>query len=174
MPVAFFFLGRRRNPDESGTGHFLQRVIYMPQEIDRHTTQSLLARVRSLPKEKLGQLMTIVSCLGSRPQRLLETQELSPGEIHKILLALGISQVPHMIIMDEPTNHLDLPSIKCLENALAECPCGVLLVSHDQYFLDHLTTIRWHIAADREGSRNTHMRLHITAKQESGQHYWIQ
>jgi macrolide transport system ATP-binding/permease protein len=50
-----------------------------------------------------------------------------------------------MSMVDEPTNHLDLPSIECLENALAECPCGLLLVSHDESFLERLETGRWHI-----------------------------
>jgi ATPase subunit of ABC transporter with duplicated ATPase domains len=49
--------------------------------------------------------------------------------------------------MDEPTNHLDLPSIECLEAALDECPCGLLLASHDGRFLGRLTRTRWHISA---------------------------
>jgi macrolide transport system ATP-binding/permease protein len=107
-----------------------------------------------------------VSRLGSRPQRLLETTEPSPGEVRKLLLALGITRAPHLIIMDEPTNHLDLPSIQCLEAALQECPCGLVLVSHDQYFLDRLTTIRWHIVQQDE-SPNSDTRLHIPEPHES-------
>jgi ATPase subunit of ABC transporter with duplicated ATPase domains len=76
--------------------------------------------------------------------------------------------------MDEPTNHLDLPSIACLEEALAECPCGLLLVSHDQYFLNRLTTIHWHIAAKQEGRRNPDMSLQIVETPESRQSHWIQ
>jgi ATPase subunit of ABC transporter with duplicated ATPase domains len=94
-------------------------------------------------------MMTVVSCLGSRPQRLLESVEPSPGEIRKILLATGIANVPQLIIMDEPTNHLDLPSIECLEQALVDCPCGLFLVSHDRRFLDALARKRWHISEDR-------------------------
>ncbi len=123
-------------------------VTYIPQEIDIHASQEVMAQARDLPSEKLGQMMTVVSCLGSRPQRLLESVEPSPGEIRKILLATGITNVPHLIVMDEPTNHLDLPSIECLEQALVECPCGLLLVSHDRRFLDALTHKRWHISED--------------------------
>jgi ATPase subunit of ABC transporter with duplicated ATPase domains len=47
--------------------------------------------------------------------------------------------------MDEPTNHLDLPSIECLEEALDDCPCGLLLVSHDGHFLERLTRREWRI-----------------------------
>jgi ATPase subunit of ABC transporter with duplicated ATPase domains len=80
----------------------------------------------------------------------LESAAPSPGEIRKILLATGIANVPHLIVMDEPTNHLDLPSIECLEQALIECPCGLLLVSHDRRFLDALAHKRWHISGDRK------------------------
>jgi len=125
-----------------------EHVTYVPQEIDIHASQDVMARARELPNEKLGQMMTVVSCLGSRPHRLLESVEPSPGEIRKILLATGIANEPYLILMDEPTNHLDLPSIECLEQALVDCPCGLLLVSHDRRFLDALTHKRWHISED--------------------------
>ena len=124
------------------------RVIYLPQEIEIRKSQDIMAKARTLPNEKLGQMMTVVSRLGSRPQRLLDSVEPSPGEIRKILLATGIANIPHLIVMDEPTNHLDLPSIECLEHALTDCPCGLLLVSHDQRFLDTLARQRWHVSED--------------------------
>lgn len=129
-------------------------VTYVPQEIDTRASQNVMARARDLPDEQLGQMMTVVSCLGSRPQRLLESAEPSPGEIRKVLLATGIANVPHLIVMDEPTNHLDLPSIECLEQALADCPCGLFLVSHDRRFLAALTRKRWHISEVSEGKGN--------------------
>jgi ATPase subunit of ABC transporter with duplicated ATPase domains len=123
-------------------------VTCIPQEIDIHASQHIMRRARELPHEKLGQMMTVVSCLGSRPRQLLESTKPSPGEIRKVLLATGIANVPHLIVMDEPTNHLDLPSIECLEQALADCPCGLLLVSHDRRFLDALVHKRWHISKE--------------------------
>jgi macrolide transport system ATP-binding/permease protein len=66
-------------------------------------------------------------------------------------VGLGIAWQPHLIIMDEPTNHLDLPSIECLEEALEDCPCGLLLVSHDEQFLRRLTRTSWHIATTPMG-----------------------
>ena len=124
------------------------RLVYLPQEISAEQARGILAEVQSLPRTELGRMMTAVSRLGSRPHRLLESAEPSPGEIRKILLALGIARVPHLIVMDEPTNHLDLPSIECLEEALDGCPCGLLLVSHDERFLARLTATRWRIASD--------------------------
>lgn len=138
-----------------------ERVIYVPQEIDRRASKDVMDRARSLPRDQLGHTMTVVSRLGSRPQRLLESTEPSPGEIRKIFLAMGIARIPHLIIMDEPTNHLDLPSIECLEEALADCPCGLLLVSHDRRFLKRLTRTRWHIGATEDGSGETDTVLRI-------------
>ena len=122
-----------------------ERVVYVPQELDAGESSRILDTVRRLPRELLGQAMTIVSCLGSRPDRLLESESPSPGEVRKLLLARGIAMEPHLIVLDEPTNHLDLPSIECLERALAECPCALLLVSHDERFLRSLTTRRWEL-----------------------------
>lgn len=39
-------------------------------------------------------------------------------------------------------------SFECLEQALVDCPCGLLLVSHDRRFLDALAHKRWHISED--------------------------
>jgi macrolide transport system ATP-binding/permease protein len=130
------------------------RVAYVPQEIDIASSAEILDRARGLPKDKLGFMMTVVSRLGSRPHRLLESVEPSPGETRKLLLAMGIADEPHLIVMDEPTNHMDLPSIECLEDALEGCPIGLLLVSHDMQFLKRLTRKRWNISApfDRPGA----------------------
>jgi ATPase subunit of ABC transporter with duplicated ATPase domains len=127
------------------------QVVYLPQELPLSTAREVLDRVRALPRDQLGKLMSVVSCLGSRPQRLLDTASPSPGEARKLLLALGIVQTPYLILMDEPTNHLDLPSIQCLEEALAECPCGLLLVSHDLPFLTRLARTRWQLEEHEGG-----------------------
>jgi ATPase subunit of ABC transporter with duplicated ATPase domains len=120
-------------------------LTYVPQEIELAQARDIVTQVRELPNDRLGRLMTIVSRLGSRPQRLLETTTPSPGETRKLLLALGMLRMPHLIVMDEPTNHMDLPSVECLEQALAECPCGLLLVSHDQQFLHAITRATWNL-----------------------------
>ena len=60
--------------------------------------------------------------------------------------------MPHLIVMDEPTNHLDLPSVECLTEALRECSCGLLLVSHDLRFLGDLTAGRWEIRPGTGGA----------------------
>jgi ATPase subunit of ABC transporter with duplicated ATPase domains len=42
---------------------------------------------------------------------------------------------------------MDLPSIECIEDALQECNCALLLVSHDKIFLDNIVTAYWNFEA---------------------------
>ncbi|MBP8303157.1 MAG: ABC-F family ATP-binding cassette domain-containing protein [Phycisphaerae bacterium] len=121
------------------------RCVYVPQEISEEQGIRICRQVRALPKEHLGVFMTVISTLGSDPQRLLETDSPSPGELRKLLLASGVVSWPYLIVMDEPTNHLDLPSIQALETALASCECAMVLVSHDPVFLKALVRTHWAI-----------------------------
>jgi len=122
-----------------------ERLVYLPQEIDLTRTREIMAEVQALSNDELGDLMSVVSGLGSRPERLLENLEASPGETRKVLLALGVIRRPWLIVMDEPTNHLDLPAIELLESALKDCPCALILVSHDMRFLSGVARRRWHL-----------------------------
>ncbi len=115
-----------------------ERLIYLPQEISSEQSRAMIEDIRKLPGKEMGELFTFVSCLGSAPARLLDTDLPSPGEMRKLMFSLGLTRKPWLIIMDEPTNHLDLPAIELLEEALANIPCALILVSHDRRFLDRL------------------------------------
>ena len=128
-----------------------EKLVTVPQEISAEDSRALLDSVKRLPNDELGRVMITISRLGSRPARLLESALPSPGEVRKLLLALGIVRGPHLIVMDEPTNHMDLPGILCLEQALADCPCALLLVSHDEDFLEKITETDWHLTRDPAG-----------------------
>ena len=144
------------------------KLVYLAQEIDRRTAARVVAEARGLPKSRLGAVMSVVSCLGSEPQRLMETAQPSPGELRKLMLALGMAHEPVLIVMDEPTNHLDLPSIECLEDALDDCPAALLLVSHDLRFLRRLTRARWQIATDESDPSGATMRLRVRRTRHNG------
>ena len=128
-----------------------ERIVYLPQEVDVSQSRGVLESAKSLPKGQLGHVMAIISRLNSRPERLLQSETPSPGEIRKLMLALGISRSPYLIVMDEPTNHLDLPSIACLEGALSECPCCLLFVSHDASLVEALGRRHWTIESEDSG-----------------------
>ncbi len=138
-----------------------EKLVCIPQEVTAEESRVLLEEIKKLPELELGRVLTTVSRLGSRPARLLESGQPSPGEVRKLLLALGIVRGPHLIVMDEPTNHMDLPSILCLEDALAGCPCAMLLVSHDRNFLEKTTEIRWHLVPEKSDA-GTDTRLEIS------------
>ncbi len=129
--------------------------IYVPQEYSMIEASSLIDQVRKLGHDCLGKLMTIVSRLNSRPERLVESLTPSPGEARKLLLALGLLKNPSLIIMDEPTNHLDIVSIQCIEQALYSCDAALLLVSHDKRFLQTLTHSTWRFITDQETMNST-------------------
>lgn len=120
--------------------------VWIPQEIDSGESWELIEQIRSLNSQERGRVISTVSRLGSEPERVLETGLPSPGETRKLMLALGLEREPELIIMDEPTNHLDIVSITCLESALSEFEGALLLVSHDQAFVQKLGRIFWTIA----------------------------
>jgi macrolide transport system ATP-binding/permease protein len=122
------------------------KILYIPQEVEQDRILKIKNEIYMLNKYDLGKLLTIIYRLGSEPERIINTENPSPGEIRKILLGLGLLKTPMLIIMDEPTNHIDLPSVICLEKALNEFKGALLLVSHDQLFLNKITNIRWEIS----------------------------
>ncbi len=65
-----------------------------------------------------------------------DADSLSPGERTRAALALLMAIGANCLVLDEPTNHLDLPAITQLEQALATWDHTLLVVTHDQRFLD--------------------------------------
>lgn len=65
---------------------------------------------------------------------------LSGGEKMRIAVARILLEEPDLLILDEPTNHLDIYATEWFENFLKKFEGGILLVSHDRYFLDRVAT----------------------------------
>lgn len=65
---------------------------------------------------------------------------LSGGEQARLALLKLFLQGPNFLILDEPTNHLDIPTREILEQALLDFGGTYLVVSHDRYFLDKITS----------------------------------
>jgi ATP-binding cassette, subfamily F, member 3 len=99
-------------------------------ELERHDFYSAESRATS-----------VLFGLGFTDEDLArDVAELSGGIRMRIALAKLLLQRPEFLMLDEPTNHLDIEARNWLEDYLADYPGGIILVSHDRYFLDRVTT----------------------------------
>ncbi|MBE6074656.1 MAG: ABC-F family ATP-binding cassette domain-containing protein [Selenomonas ruminantium] len=69
-----------------------------------------------------------------------DVQHFSGGQKTRICLAKALLREPDFLFLDEPTNHLDIHMIEWLEGFLKSYKGGVLIISHDRYFLDKVAT----------------------------------
>ena len=89
-----------------------------------------------------------------RPEQLeLAVGRLSGGEQARILIAQLMRQPADVLVLDEPTNDLDIPTLEVLEESLAEFEGGLVLVTHDRFMLDRLSTVI--VALDGAGGVST-------------------
>ena len=65
---------------------------------------------------------------------------LSGGQRKRVALAAALLQPADVLIMDEPTNHLDAEMVTWLEQKLKSFPGGIVMVTHDRYFLERVAT----------------------------------
>jgi ATP-binding cassette subfamily F protein uup len=66
---------------------------------------------------------------------------LSGGERARVLIARLMLEPADVLLLDEPTNDLDIPTLEILEESLLEFPGALVLVTHDRYLLDRVSTV---------------------------------
>ncbi len=76
-----------------------------------------------------------------------DVTSLSGGEKRRVALCKLLLDAPDMLLLDEPTNHLDAETIAWLQQHLVEYKGTILIVTHDRYFLDDITS--WILELDR-------------------------
>jgi len=103
-------------------------------------------------------------------------RKLSGGERRRVALCMALLEKPDLLLLDEPTNHLDAETVHWLEGALRDYHGTVIIVTHDRYFLDHVT--KWILELENtrgipfEGNYSSWLAqkseiLRITEKKES-------
>lgn len=70
----------------------------------------------------------------------MSTDKISGGQKSKLILAKLLLSNADFLLLDEPTNHLDIKAVEWLEGFLSDFRGACLIVSHDRYFLDKVTT----------------------------------
>lgn len=122
---------------------YVDRVGYLPQRLTGLDEQSsALENIRQVnPSATPGQIRNMLARLllrGSSVERPLLT--LSGGERFRVYLGALLLAEPasQLLILDEPTNNLDIDSVRQLCEALSLYRGALLVVSHDQHFLDQL------------------------------------
>jgi len=92
---------------------------------------------------KIEMAMEALRC----PANDADVSKLSGGEVRRVAICQLLLSKPDMLLMDEPTNHLDAETVAWLQNYLINFPGCVILVTHDRYFLDDITS--WILELDR-------------------------
>ena len=114
--------------DARGEKRLLDRVSELAHQLEASGAWELETNAR-----------TILSRLGIS-DTTQEVSTLSGGQRKRVALARALVASPTLLILDEPTNHLDAETITWLETYLARYRGALLLVTHDRYFLDRVTT----------------------------------
>lgn len=82
----------------------------------------------------------ILKGLGFREEEFeLKISSLSGGQKTRLAMAKLLTEEPDLLLLDEPTNHLDINAVEWLEDFLINYKKGIMIISHDRFFLDRIT-----------------------------------
>ena len=115
------------------------KIGYLPQESNFNPLDTVIEAFNKIVKVEEFVAKSMLSKMGlSNYERIVST--LSGGEKKRLGLACALCEDVDLLILDEPTNHLDIWMINWLEKFLIKYNRGLLLVTHDRYFLERVTS----------------------------------
>ena len=160
---------------EADEGQIIRRsglkVSYLPQNPAFDTGRSVLENVvQNIEQDRefwnvQGEAAAMLEKLGIEdPSVMPET--LSGGQRKRAALAAALLTPSDLLILDEPTNHLDHEMIEWLQNQLESYRGALIMVTHDRYFLDEVTTTIWEIDRANVYSYPGNYEKYLQTKQE--------
>ncbi len=120
-------------------GYVKQESTFAPGLTVRDVLEQALIAAKVAEGEHEGRLRETSGRTGF-PDMTAEAAKLSGGWRKRLAIAEAVVTHPDVLLLDEPTNHLDLAGIAWLEELLNEADFACVLVSHDRYFLENVTT----------------------------------
>jgi ABC transport system ATP-binding/permease protein len=120
-------------------GYIPQETVFPGREIIDIVSEAMQVHHHYSPEEQETQAIITLSKLGFEDFTVLATS-LSGGWKKRLALAVELVKEPDILLLDEPTNHLDLEGVIWLEKFLKTAPFSYIVISHDRYFLEHITT----------------------------------
>ena len=113
-----------------GDAQLIDRQLFLTEELERREGLVYRAKTRS----------ALLGLGFTQNEIALRPDELSGGQRSKLALCKLLLSDSTMILLDEPTNHLDIDSLGWLEEFLSKYKGGAMIISHDRFFLDRVTT----------------------------------
>ena len=148
------------DPSLNVLGNVMEGVAAKKAILDEYN--ALMADYNDENAEKAGKIQDIIDAqnlwdLEAQVEQAMDAlrcppsdasiDNLSGGEKRRVALTQLLLRKPDLLLLDEPTNHLDAESVNWLEHHLRDYPGAILIVTHDRYFLDNVTS--WILELDR-------------------------
>ncbi len=161
-----------------------QELANMQHEMTVRTDDALIERYNTV-RERFeldgglyfrGRVASTLKGLGfTDAEQAQSVDTLSGGQRSKAALAKLLLSDSKLLLLDEPTNHLDIPSVEWLEEFLRGFAGAFIVISHDRYFLDRVTTrtielTNGHLVATN-GNYSVHREKRLTDAEIARHHY---
>ncbi len=155
-------LSRLRTAEEKLATASSREIAALSSEIE-----SLMKRIAARDSYHTDvRIKTVLGGMGFEGVHERAVSTLSGGEKTRLKLCRLLLEEPELLILDEPTNHLDIKTLFWLEDYLSAQKGALLIVSHDRYFLDRLTSRTLELERGRVTSYKGNYSKYLVLKEE--------
>ena len=158
-------VNRRLAGSESGDADLIERQHTLTEQIEAAGGLTYKSRIRA----------TLLGLGFDEAAFSQSVSSLSGGQKSKAAMASLLLSDTNLLFLDEPTNHLDIQSVEWLEEFLHSYVGAAVIISHDRYFLDRVTTRTFELANNKfyssNGNYSAHKALREKQREVDEKHY---